>query len=92
MNVVLDQLISSSKELSGKDDNGGSSVSNFSVLDLGKLDQDFGGWMRHLELLEDCGAIVGDRHIADIVHQHLVQTLGTEGGLHDVGQSSDSLD
>jgi hypothetical protein len=84
VNVVLDQLISSSKELSGKDDNGGSSVSNFSVLDLGKLDQDFGGWMGDLELLEDCGAIVGNGNITNVVNQHLIETLWTEGGLHNV--------
>jgi len=37
VDVVSDELVSSLKKLSSKDDNGGSSVTDFSVLDLGEL-------------------------------------------------------
>ena len=42
------------------------------------------GWVTYLELLEDCGAIVGNGNITNVVNQHLIETLWTEGGLHNV--------
>jgi hypothetical protein len=33
--------------------------------------------MLHLEVLEDGRTVVGDGHIAQLVHQHLIQTDGT---------------
>ena len=92
VNVVLDQLVTSSEELSSKDNNGGRSITDLSVLNLGKLNQDFGGWMSDLQLLKNCGAIVGDGNIANIVDEHLIETLWTERGLNDVGEGEDSHD
>ena len=79
VNLVLHQLVGSLQELSGEDDNGGGSVTDFTVLDLGELAEDLGCGVGDLELLEDSGAIVGDGDIADVVDEHLVETLGSEG-------------
>jgi len=35
-----------------------------------------GGGVLHLQQLEDRGAVIGDRHIADVVHQHLLGGRG----------------
>lgn len=64
MDVVLDKLVTSSQEFSGKDNNGGGTISDFSILDLGKLAKNLGGWMSDLQLLEDGGTIVGDEDSA----------------------------
>jgi hypothetical protein len=37
-----------------------------------------------LEELEDRGAVVGDGDVTDVVHEHLIQPDGAQGGLHDV--------
>ena len=92
MDVVLHELVASFQKLSGKDDDGCSTVTNLSILDLGELNQNLGGGVSDLELLEDGGAIVGDGHITDVVDKHLVKALGTEGRLDNVGQSQDGED
>ena len=84
MDVVSDELVSSLEKLSSKDDNGGSSVTDFSVLDLGELNENLGGGMSDLKLLEDSGAIIGNGDITNVVNEHLIETLGSEGGLDDV--------
>ena len=40
--------------------------------------------MLNLEELEDRGAVVSDGDVADVVHEHLIQADGAQGGLHDV--------
>ncbi len=47
--------------------------------------------MGNLNLLENSSTIIGDGDISDFVYKHLVKTLGTKGGLDDVGQGSDCL-
>ena len=92
MNLVLDELVSSLKKLSSEDDNGGGTVTDFTVLDLGEFDEDLSGGVSDLEILENCGAIVSDGHIADVVDEHLVEALRAKRGLHDVGKGSDGND
>ena len=48
--------------------------------------------MLNLKLLENGGTIIGDGDIADIVDEHLIETLRTERALYDVGEGRDSLD
>jgi len=84
VNLVLDQVVGSLEELSGKDDNGGGTVTDLTVLDLGELHEDLSGGVSDLELLQDSGAIVSDGHIADVVDEHLVETLRSERALNDV--------
>ena len=86
MNLVLDQFVGSLEELSGEDNDRGGAISDFTILDLGELDQNFGGGVGHFELLQDSGAIIGDCYITDVVDKHFVEALGTKGGLHDVGE------
>ena len=84
MHLVLDQLICSLKKLSSEDNDRSSSISYLSILDLGKFHEDFGGWMNNLKLFENCGAIIGDGNIADIIDKHLVKTLWAKTALHNV--------
>ena len=92
MNLVFDQVIGSLQKFSGQDDNRGSSITDFTILDLGKLNENFCGRMCHLELLENSGAIVSDGHVTDVIDEHLIEALRTERGLHDIGESSDGHD
>ena len=92
VNLVFDQIVGSFQKFSGQDDNRSSAVTNLAILNLGKLNEYFCGRVRHLKLLENGGAIVRDRHIADVINEHLVEALRTERGLHDVGERSDCHD
>lgn len=84
VDLVLDEVVGSLEELSGEDDNGGGTVTDLTILDLGELDEDLSSGVSDLKLLENSGAIVSDGHIADIVDEHLVKTLGSERALHNV--------
>lgn len=66
--MLLHEFVSALEELSGEDNDGGGTISDFSVLDLGKLDENLGGGVGDLELLEDSGAIVGNGHITDVIN------------------------
>jgi len=92
VNLVLDELVSAAEQLGGKDDDGGGTITDFTILDLGKLDEDLSGGVRNLKLLEDSGAIIGDGDIANVVDKHLVEALGTKRRLDDVGETGDSHD
>ena len=46
----------------------------------------------HLQELENRGAVVGDRDVPDVVHEHLVEAHGAERGLHDVRHRLDRHD
>jgi len=46
VDVLLHEFVSALEELSGEDNDGGGTISDFSVLDLGKLDENLGaGWV-----------------------------------------------
>ena len=49
-----------------------------------------GSRMFNFQELEDGCSVVSDGHISDVVHQHLVQAHGSEGGLDDVGDGLSS--
>lgn len=85
--MVLDELVGALEELSSEDNNRGGTISDFSVLDLGKFDEDLGGGVGNLKLLENSGAIIGNSNITDIVDEHFVEALGSEGRLNDVSQT-----
>lgn len=72
MNLVLNKLVGSLQKLGSEDDNGGGTITDFTILDLGKFDENFGSGVGYLELLKNCGAIIGDGDIADIVDKHLI--------------------
>jgi len=85
--MVLDELVGALEELSSEDNNRGGTISDFSVLDLGKFDENLGGGVGNLKLLENSGAIIGNSNITDIVDEHFVEALGSEGRLNNVSQT-----
>jgi hypothetical protein len=89
MNLVLHKLIGTLEELSGEDDDGGGTVTDFSVLNLRELDQDLSSGMLDLKQLEDGGTIIGDSYITDIIDEHFIETLRAERALNDVRERLD---
>jgi hypothetical protein len=84
VDLILDELVSTLKELSSKNDNGGSTITDLSVLDLRKLDEDLSSGVLDFELLEDGSTVVCDGNITNIIDEHLVETLGAKRALNDV--------
>mmetsp|Transcript_61312 Transcript_61312/g.161124 ORF Transcript_61312/g.161124 Transcript_61312/m.161124 type:complete len:491 (-) Transcript_61312:36-1508(-) len=89
VDVVLDQLVRALQQLRRDDHHRGGAVADLRVLQVCQLHQNLGGGVLHLELLQDGGAVVGDRDVADVVHEHLVQALRTQRRLQDIGESHD---
>jgi len=89
MDLLLDELVGALKKFSSEDNDGGGAISDLSVLNLRQFDENFGGWVSHLELLEDSGAIVGDGDIAYVIDEHLVKTHGSKTCFNDVCERSD---
>lgn len=73
MDVVLDQFVGALEELSSEDNNGSSTVSDFTILDLGEFDENFGGGVGNLKLFENSCAIIGNCNITNIINEHFVQ-------------------
>ena len=55
------ELLGLSQELGSEDADRGCSVSDFIVLDLGDVDEDFSGGIVERDGFEDGGSVVGDR-------------------------------
>ena len=85
--MLLDEFVSTLEELSGEDDNRSGTISDFSILDLGKFDENLGSGVGNLELLKNSGAIISNGNITDIINKHFVEALGTERCLNNVGQT-----
>ena len=92
MDVGVDQGLGLLEQLSGQDDAGRGSVSALGVLGFGDLDDHLGGGVLDIDLLEDGHSIVGDDDISDGVDQHLVHSLGSEGGPDRVGHGLGGAD
>ena len=69
----------------GEDDDRGRAVASSSVLHLAQLHEDARGRVLDLELREDGRAVVGDRHLAEVVDEHLVEANRAQRRLDDVG-------
>jgi hypothetical protein len=85
VDLVLNKLIGTLEELSSEDDNGSSTITDFSVLDLRKLDEDLSSRVLDFELLEDGSTIVCDSNITNVINEHFVETLRSKRALNDVG-------
>jgi len=92
VHLVLHKFVGTLEELSGEDDDGCSSITDLTVLDLTQLDQNFGSGVGHLKLLENGSAIVGDSDITDVVNKHFIEALRSETALNDVGETGNSED
>mmetsp|Transcript_36845 Transcript_36845/g.86037 ORF Transcript_36845/g.86037 Transcript_36845/m.86037 type:complete len:312 (-) Transcript_36845:113-1048(-) len=85
MDSLPNQLVAPSQQLRRHDYDAGGAVTDLLVLEVRELDEHLGGGVLHLQLLENGGTVVGNGHVADVVHEHLIQTHGTQGGFYDVG-------
>jgi hypothetical protein len=85
VDLVLNKLIGTLEELSSEDDNGSSTITDFSVLDLRKLDEDLSSRVLDFELLEDGSTIVCDSNITNVINEHFVETLRSKRAFNDVG-------
>ena len=65
MDFLLDELVRASKKLSGDDDNGCSTVADFSVLLLCEVDKDAASWILYGQQAKDSRAVVRD---GDFLH------------------------
>jgi hypothetical protein len=92
VDVVLDEFVASLQELRGQDNNRGSSITNLSILNLRKFDEHFCRGMSDLQLFQNCGAIICDSDISNVVNEHLIETLGTKRSFNDVAQSKNGHD
>ena len=89
MNLVLDEVVSSLQKLGGKNDDRCGSISHFFILKLGKLNENFSGWMGNIELCQNCGSIISDGNISGRIDKHFIKSLWSEGALDNIGQGLD---
>jgi len=75
MNFVLHKLVRTFEQLSSKDNDGGGTITNLTVLNLRKFDENLSSGVSYFKLFQDSGAIIGDSDIADVVNKHLIETL-----------------
>ena len=90
--MVFDQFVGALEELSSEDNNGSGTISDFTILDLGEFDENFGGGVGNLELFENSCAIIGNCNITNIINEHFVEALGSKRALYDVSQTGYSDD
>ena len=86
VNFLVDELLGFLEEFSGHDSDGGGTITDFFVLGLGDVDQNFGGRVVNPDRLENGGTIVGDGDsLTGVLVSHglenLIHTLGSEGSL-----------
>ncbi len=82
---MLDQLITPFEQFGGNKDHRSRTVTDLLVLELSKIDQETSGRVFYFELGQDCGSIVGDCDVADVIDEHFVETDGAQGRLDNVG-------
>lgn len=58
-------------------------------LKVGELNENFRRRMLNFELLENRRPVVGDGHVSNLIHKHLIQALGPEGRPEYVGDRLD---
>lgn len=82
----MDKLVGSAEQLRSKEDDRGSTVTDFLVLLCCERDEDTGlglagnaiathGRVRDVEQGKNGGTVVGNGHITDVVNEHLVETI-----------------
>ena len=81
MDLVLHELVCSPQQLGGYYDDRGCAISDFLVLLLCEVDEDFACGVLDIKQTEDGGAVVGHGHVADVVDHHLVEARGPKGRL-----------
>ena len=71
MDAILYELVTSLEEFSSKNNDRCGTVSDFSILDLRKFNENFGGRMSDLELLENGSTIISNSDSTNIINPEL---------------------
>ena len=90
VDLILNKLVGSLEELSSEDNHRGSTITDLSILDLGKFDEYLSSGMLNFQLLKDSSTVICNGNITNIVDEHLVETLRTKRALYDVGERLNS--
>jgi hypothetical protein len=85
VDLVLHELVRPPQQLGRYYDDRGCAIADFLVLLLGEVDEDLARGVLDVEQREDGRAVVGHRHVADVVDHHLVETRRPERRLDDIG-------
>jgi hypothetical protein len=86
VHLLPHELVRSSEELGSDDDDRGRAVAHLAVLQVRELHHHLRRRVLHVELLQNRCAIVRDRHVAELVNEHLVEANRAERRLDDVRQ------
>jgi len=76
VHALLNELLGSLEELSGGEDDGGGTISDFVILRLGDIDEGLGGGVDNIEETDKGGTIVGDSDGASRVDE-FIHTTGS---------------
>lgn len=76
VHALFNELLGILEELSGGENDGGGTISDFVVLGLGDIDQGLGGGVNNVEEADKSGTIVGDGHGASTVDE-FIHTTGS---------------
>lgn len=87
-----DQLLGFPHQLACQDDDHVGGVPDLGLLLLTGHDDQLGGGMDDIELVEDGGGVGGEDHFLEVVDDDFVAAIGAEGGLHGLGDGSTCFD
>lgn len=93
MDLLHNEVLGLTEELTSEDSDGGGTITNLLVLSARNIDQDLGRWVVNEDRLKNGRTIVGDGDLLTSVLiterlEDLVHTLGTESGLDEVRDSN----
>mmetsp|Transcript_10330 Transcript_10330/g.25325 ORF Transcript_10330/g.25325 Transcript_10330/m.25325 type:complete len:346 (-) Transcript_10330:113-1150(-) len=86
VHALAEQVDALGEERAAEHGDGGGPVARHDVLRLGQLHQHLRRRVRHLHLVQDGGAVVGDGHVVVAADEHLVHPARAQGGADGVGQ------
>jgi len=82
----LKQLLGMLEQRAGEHQHPVGAVAGFLLLHLGGEHEHLGGGMFHLQLFEHRGRVVRHEDLLQVIDDHLVHAVGTEGGSRGFGQ------
>jgi len=84
--TVADELLGVAKQLTAEGHHQVGAIANLLLLRLRRHHQKFGSRVRDFELADDDRRVGGDEELVEVVDDHLVHAVGTEGGAGDLGE------
>lgn len=93
MQSHMDQFLPFSQQLSSKHCNSSGSVSDFLILCLGDVNQNFGSRVINMHGPEDSGSVIGDTNVFVLGsscegHEYLVHSSWSKGGFDEISDSN----